>query len=168
MTRNDDRPGAPQPQQARHRALLATAIGLCLSVPPGVAGEVAGIQRFHVHPESGSVLLTWRLPSVTTFSRLVIRYRIDGPAPFSPDEGFPLFDERTPPGAMYGQRHTGLSPQHVYSYAAFGVDASGVVRASTTAVGTPLAWQLPATVQNLRRTDTGGTPDAPSAAQSGQ
>jgi len=144
----------------RNHAWLGTAIGLCLAVRSASSGEVAEIQNFTVRPESGSVLLTWTLPPVTTFSRLVIRFRVDGSAPETLFAGFPLFDAQTPPGAMYGTRHSRLSPRHTYSYRAFALDAQGVVRASATAVATPLPVQLPATVQNLRRTDSTSVPVA--------
>jgi hypothetical protein len=168
MTRNDDQPATAQRDSARKLALLSTAIGLCLAVPPGAAGEVPGIQRFTARPEVGAVLLTWTLPPATTFSRVVIRFQADGPAPSSPSAGSPLYDEPTLPGAMYGSRHSGLSPQRTYAYAAFGLDASGVVRASTTAVSTPLSLQPPGTVQNLRRVDRAGAPRAASTSQSGR
>jgi hypothetical protein len=168
MTRTNDRPGTPRRDAAHRRAFCVTAIGLCLTLPSTGIAEAPGIQLFRAHPEPGSVLLTWTLPPVTTFSRIVIRYRIDGPAPLSPTDGTPLFDEQTPPGAMYGKRHRDLSPQHIYSYAAFALDAFGVVRASTAVVGTPLPLPLPATVQNLRRADARGVSAEAAAARSGQ
>jgi len=162
MRRNDDPPKTAQRDSAHKRVLLGTAIGLCLAVQPVEAGRAPEIQDFTVRPELGGVLLTWTMPPVATCSRLVIRFRVDGPAPESPLAGTPLFDARTPPGAMYGTRHSILSPQHAYSYAAFALDAWGVVRASATAVATPLPVQLPGTVQNLRRVDVtaaaGSTP----------
>lgn len=161
MRRHDDPPKTTQREFARGRALLSTAIGLCLAVRPVEAGRALEIQDFRVQPESGSVLLTWTLPLVTTFSRVVIRFRVDGPAPESPFAGLLLFDARTPPGAMYATRHSRLSPLHAYAYTAFALDAAGVVRASATAVATPLPMQLPATVQNLRRVDV--TADAAAA-----
>jgi hypothetical protein len=150
MTRKHNRKGSSQRDSARSRALLGTAIGLCLAVPPVEAGPASRILDFTARAEGGAVLLTWTLPPITTFSRLVIRFQVDGPAPSSPHAGSPLLDEPTLPGAMYGRRHTNLSPQHTYSYAAFALDASGVVRASTTAVSSPSTLRPPGTVQNLR------------------
>ena len=134
----------------RNHALLGSAIGLCLALPPVEAGQAPRILDFKARPESGAVLLTWTLPPITMFSRLVIRFQVDGPAPSSPDAGSPLLDEPTLPGAMYGRRHANLSPQHTYSYAAFALDAFGVVRASTTAVARPSTLRPPGPVQNLR------------------
>jgi hypothetical protein len=161
MTCNNDRPGTAQGESVR--------IGLCLAAPRSAAREAPGIQRFSAQSEIGAVLLTLTLtqPPVTTFSRLVIRFRADGRAPSSPADGSPLFDEPALPGAMYGNRHSGLSPEHTYVYAAFVLDALGVVRVSTTAVGRPLAMQPPAIVQGLRRDDAGCAPQAASSAGSG-
>ena len=150
MTRKHDRTGTSQRDSARTRALLGTAIGLCLAVQPVKAGHTPEIQDFTARRENGAVLLTWTLPPVTTFSRLVIRFQVDGPAPSSPAAGSLLLDEPTPPGAMYGRRHANLSPQHTYAYTAFVLDAFGVVRGSTTAVSTPSRLRPPGTVQNLR------------------
>ena len=158
MTRKNDREHPVPRESARNRALLGTAIGLCLAVRSASSGQSAEIQNFTVRPEPGSVLLTWTRPPITTLSRLVIRFRVDGPAPESLFAGLPLFDARTSPGAMYGTRHSCLSPLHAYSYTAFALDAGGVVRASATAVATPLPLQLPATVRNLRRMDVASVP----------
>lgn len=153
MTRKNDWVHPVRREPAHNRALLGTAIGLCLAIRSASSGQSVEIQNFTVRPEPGSVLLTWTRPPVTTFSRLVIRFRVDGPAPESLFAGFPLFDARTSPGAIYGTRHSCLSPHHAYSYTAFALDARGVVRASATAVATPLPLQVPATVRNLRRAD---------------
>jgi hypothetical protein len=145
-------------------SLFGAAIGLCLAVPSGRAGEPPAIRRFAARPEIGAVLLTWTLPSTTTFTRVVIRYRVNGSTPSSPTAGLPLFDEPTEAGAMYGTIHSGLSPENTYAYAVFALDASGAVKAHATAVGAPLSMQRPAIVQNLRRTDAGGgVPRAPSS-----
>jgi hypothetical protein len=168
MTRNGDRSETAQRESARKLAMLSTAIGLCLAVPVGAAVEPTGVQHLAARPEAGAVLLTWTVPRITTYSRVVIRFQADGPAPSSPSAGSPLFDEPTLPGAMYGTRHSGLSPRHTYSYAVFALDPFGVVRASTTAVSTPLPLEPPGTVKNVRRVDLGGAPCATPAVESGK
>jgi hypothetical protein len=162
MARNIDRLEATPRESSRVRALIGTAIGLCLAVRPATS-KPAPLLDFAARPTEGAMQLTWTVPPVASFSRLVIRYRIDGRAPASPSEGLALYDAPTPPGATYVTHHSGLSPRHTYTYAAFELDDSGAVRASTTAVGVPLATQPPETVQNLRRVDLSGAACGPTA-----
>jgi len=166
MTRNDERSDAAPREGTCARALIGTAIGLCLAIRPAVsqqALETHEIQQFTAHPTLGAMRLTWTVPPASTFTRLMIRYRVDGQPPSSPSDGFPLFDAATPAGAMYATHHSGLSPRHRYAYAAFAIDDAGVVRETQTALGVPLATQPPGTVQNLRRVDLQGAACGPAA-----
>ena len=136
MTRDHDRRGSIPSATARTRALDAV-MGLCLAARPDVADRPPELQDFTVQPEPEAVLLTWTLAPILSFSRFAIRFNVDGPAPSSPQEGFALFCAPTSPGSSYRALHARLSPAHAYSYAAFGLDESGAVVASATAVAIP-------------------------------
>ncbi len=161
MTRQADRLETASRESNRWRTVLGTAIGLCLALRPAASKPAPQILDFTARPTLGAILLTWTLPPVTQFSRLVIRYREDGRVPASPSEGFSLYDAVAPPGAMYVTHHSGLSPDHTYAYAAFAVDDSGAVRESATAIGVPLSDRPPETVRNLRRVDLAGAACGP-------
>ena len=154
-----------QPESTPSRVAIGTVIGLCLAARPGSAAQTAKLERFTARPRAGAVILTWAVPPVTDVARVVIRFHVDGPAPTSPALGLPLYDEPTPPGTVYGTRHARLSPRHAYAYAAFGLDAAGNVISSSTASGTPLALEPPATVQNLRRADVAPSNGPPTSAR---
>jgi hypothetical protein len=153
MTKTPNRLRLTQFDSVPSRVAIGTVIGLCLAARPGSAGETAQIERFTARPREGALVLTWVVPPVTEVTRVVIRYRVDGPPPGTVDAGMPLYDEATPSGTVCGTRHSRLSPRHAYAYAAFGLNAEGGIVSTTFAVGTPLAVQPPATVQNLRRAD---------------
>jgi hypothetical protein len=150
------------------RVAIGTVIGLCLAARPDSADQTAQIERFTARPREGALVLTWVVPPATDITRIVIRYRVDGPPPGTVDAGMPLYDEATPPGTVCGTRHSRLSPRHAYAYSAFGLNAAGGVVSTTFAVGTPLAVVPPDTVKNLRRADVGGEVAASPGARSGR
>src|SRR5262245_2554554 len=142
---------------SRRRTLIGAAIGLCVTMPPTAAEETNRTPKLTVTPGEGSLLLIWEVPPEASLKRLVVRYRIDGPAPMSLTDGRVLFDVPATPGTtVYKARHSRLSSEHTYAYAAFGLDASGAVCESTEGMGIPLAVEPPMPVTDLRRAAAGG------------
>jgi|KBSSwiStaDraftv2_1062776.scaffolds.fasta_scaffold03664_5 hypothetical protein len=158
MTTKPNRLKLTQLESVPSRVAIGTVIGLCLAARPASAdqaAQTAQIERFTARPREGALVLTWVVPPATDISRVVIRYRVDGPPPGTVDAGMPLYDEATPPGTVCGTRHSRLSPRHAYAYSAFGLNTEGRIVSTTFAVGTPLAVVPPDTVRNLRRADVG-------------
>jgi hypothetical protein len=99
------------------------------------AGE--GIAALTVDSAAYGMRVTCTIGPHPGFSRLVIRYRIDGRTPSTPADGLPLLDAQAVADTTYRGYHDPRHQGRDCFYTAFGIDERGSIRTTVTTVGRP-------------------------------